>query len=113
MDHQPTAAEKLFENTGIYIETSMDLLKLKTVEKSSGIFSSLVYRLIIMLTVLVVLLFLGVGIALFIGDELGRNYYGFFAVAGFYCIAGIVVYLFRKKWILERFSNLFVTEMLN
>ena len=113
MEHQTNSVESLFENAGNYLETRIDLLKLKAVDKSSDAFSSLAYRLIMLLLLFTIMIFFGVGIALLIGDALGKTSYGFFAVGGLFSITGIVVYIFRKQWIKEPFGNLFVKELLN
>ena len=42
---------------------------------------------------------LNIGIALLLGDLLGKAYYGFFIVAAFYAIIGIILYSSRDKWI--------------
>lgn len=112
MEQQTNAVESLFENAGSYLETTVDLIKLKAVDKSSDAFSLMALKLIILLIVLIVIVFSGVGIALFIGEITGKTYYGFFAVAGFYIVTGIILYIFRKQWIREPFSNLFVQELL-
>lgn len=113
MEHETNSIESLFENAGNYIESSINLIKLKAIDKSSGAFSTLGYRLIILLVLFTVIIFSGVGIALFIGDALGKDYYGFLIVSGFYFITGVVLCVFRKQWIKEPLDNLFVKELLN
>jgi hypothetical protein len=43
---------------------------------------------------------------------LGEAYYGFFAVAGFYGMAAILVYLFMRKWIKRAVGNTFIKQVL-
>ncbi|HRH48186.1 MAG TPA: hypothetical protein PLP23_05530 [Panacibacter sp.] len=113
MEHQKNSVESLFNNAGDYFETRIDLLKLKGIDKSSDAFSLLAYRLIMLLIFFTVLVFFGVGLALLTGDALGKTAYGFFVVGGLYSITGMVLYLFRKQWIKEPLSNLFIKKMLN
>jgi len=47
-----------------------------------------------------------IGIALYLGELLGKMYYGFFIVAAFYLIGGIVFHLFMHKWIKKPLSEL-------
>ncbi|MBX9733019.1 MAG: hypothetical protein K2X37_03075, partial [Chitinophagaceae bacterium] len=58
------------------------------------------------------MLFLNLGLALWIGKILGEIYYGFFAVAGFYCIAAILYYFFMLKWIKKCVGNTVIKHVL-
>ena len=51
------------------------------------------------------------GLAYLIGSEMGHLSYGFFIVGGFYAVAGLLVYLFRKKWIKNPVSNLVINKI--
>ena len=57
-------------------------------------------------------LFLNIGIAIWIGNELNDMASGFLIVSGFYLIAGIAVYMFRKNWIKGPIDNLIVGKLL-
>lgn len=113
MENQISTVESLFENAGKYIETNVNLLKLKAVDRSANAFSAIFYKLIIMLVVFSVVIFIGVGLALWLGELFGKTYYGFFTVAGLFIITGILLYAFRKELLKQSFSNLFVKEILN
>ena len=47
MENQPNTIGSLLESAGDYLETRVDLLKLKTLDKSSDIISSFVSTLLI------------------------------------------------------------------
>ena len=49
MENQPNAIGSLFENAGNYLETRVDLFKLKAIDKSSDIVSSIVSKVVICL----------------------------------------------------------------
>src|SRR5688572_17874968 len=91
--------EELFGQTQQYVRSTATLYKLKAISRSADVLSGLAIR--ISLAVLAGLFFLtvNVGIALWLGDILGKNYYGFFVVAGFYVIAATGLYCFRNSWI--------------
>ena len=55
---------------------------------------------------------LNIGIALFIGDLLGKVWLGFILVSGIYACIGLIVYLFREKWIKRPLSNSIVAQLL-
>jgi len=83
METQTNSFESLFERAGEYFETRLELVKLKSVDKSSDIISSVISKLTIILIILFSIIILSVGLALWIGDEIGKSYYGFFIVGGF------------------------------
>ena len=57
-------------------------------------------------------LFLNIGLALLIGQLLGRAYYGFFIIAGFYIIIGIILLAFRNKWLKTPIANAMIKKMM-
>lgn len=113
MESQPDSVEGLFQKAGDYVDTRIDLFKLKAIDKSSEIASSLFAGIIVMIIILFFLLLLNIGIALWIGEMLGKYYYGFFVVAGFYGITGLVLHLFRGKWLKAPISDLIIKKVLN
>jgi hypothetical protein len=59
------------------------------------------------------MLFLNLGIALWLGELLGKTYFGFFIVAAFYILAGLIVHLFMNKKIKRQVGDALVKRMLN
>ena len=113
MEDEETLIEPLFEKAEQYCNTSYELGKLKTVDKVANLSSTFVSR---GFSVIIFLLFLSaanVGIALWLGDLLGKSYYGFFCVAGFYAIFGSALHIFIRNWIKKWISNSIITNMLN
>lgn len=47
------------------------------------------------------LVFLTFGLAFYIGSLLGNGAWGFFILAGFFLLFGILIYIKRKKWIVN------------
>jgi len=113
MENTKQDLELLFEKTADYVETRVDLLKLQAVDKTSDIVSSLVVLLIAGLVFAIVFFILNIGLALWIGSLLGKTYNGFFIVAGFYAIIGLIIYLLRGKFIKAGISNLIIKKLLN
>ena len=97
MENPISDVESLFEKAGDYVETRLDLFKLRAVDKSSDIISSLITTIIIALVSSIVFLILNIGIALWLGSLLGKIYYGFFIVAGFYAIIGLIIYSVKSS----------------
>lgn len=113
MEDQPNAIGSLFETAGDYLETRVDLLKLKTVDKSSDVISSVVSSIVIMLIISFGMFILNIGISIWLGTVLGEIWYGFFIVGGFYVLLAVILFIFRDKWLKGPVNDLIVKKMLN
>jgi len=113
MENHNNSVEALFEKTGDYLETRMELLKLQAVNRTSDITSSIISKFILGLVISLIVLLLNTGIAIWIGEITGKIYYGFFIVSGFYIIVAIFMYAFRSKWIKKPVNDMLVNKMLN
>jgi hypothetical protein len=103
----------LFEKAETHLKTTVELYKLKMIDKSADVISSLTANFIIAFLALLVIGFFHIGAALWIGACLGRLYYGFFIVAGFYSLATILVIVFRTSWIKRPAKQIFIKKLLN
>ena len=112
MENQPTSFATLFENAGNYIETRIDLLKLQAVDKSSDVTSSLIASIATLLVVSFALFLFNIGLALWIGDLLGKTYLGFLIVAGFYVLVALLLHFFRNPWIKDPVTTILIKKML-
>ena len=112
MDNRATTIEMLFEKAEDYTRTTVELAKLNAVDKSADVLSSLISRLAIITVVAIFTLFINIGLALWIGESLGKSYYGFFIVASFYFIIVLILYTFSDQWIKIPTSNFIITKML-
>ena len=72
----------------------------------------MVAQLALAIVVILFVLTANIGIALWIGEVLGKSYYGFFVVAGFYVLAGLIIYNSRHQWIKDPVSNAVISQML-
>lgn len=113
MDSNTTPIEALIEKAEGYKNTTIELYKLKAIDKSAEVVSSLAVRLVIFMVVALCILIMNIGMALWLGELLGKLYYGFFVVAGLNVLVAFVFYYFRKPWIKVPVSNSFITQMLN
>ena len=113
MENKPNVIGSLFESAGDYLETRIDLLKLKTVDKSSDVISSLVSNFAILLIITFAIFILNIGLSFWLGSLLGETWYGFFAVGGFYAVLAIVLIIFKKKWLKGPLTDVIVKKMLN
>jgi hypothetical protein len=112
MEAQPSHFESLISQAGEYAETKANLFKLKIADKTSDTVSDAASSLVVLLFVNAFVLCLSIGLALLIGEWLGKNYYGFFIVAGLYGVAGIIFYVNRKSLVKTPVSNFIIGKIL-
>ncbi|MGM5469600.1 hypothetical protein ACS386_04935 [Flavobacteriaceae bacterium LMO-SS05] len=112
MENTATSIEMLYEKAKKYTQTSLDLLKLNTVDKTADVLSSLTSRVFIAMAVAMFTMFINIGISLFIGKLLNEYYLGFFMVSAFYLILAAVLYFFKDKLIETPLANLIIAKLL-
>jgi len=112
MEEQQQDIDILLSDAGDFIETRTNLWKLKAVESLVDVSGELVSGLgMIVISSFVVIIF-SIGLALLIGDWLGKSYYGFFIIGGLYGIAALVIYARRGRWLKDPFSNMLIRKIL-
>jgi len=112
MEDNIKSIESLLERVADYSKTSYELAKLKTLDKTSDVASTLVPHSIVFVLFASFMLFANFGIAFWLGELLGNTYYGLFVVAGFYVISGLVLHFFFHKKIKNLVWNYIIKQML-
>jgi hypothetical protein len=112
MDEQSAFFEELIKKSEQYGKTTLELVKLKTLDKSSDVISNVVSWLIVVVFAVLFFLILNVGIALWLGKIMGQSYYGFFVVSGFYAILTLIFWIFRKQLIKYPLNNSIIKQVL-
>lgn len=112
METKESLFDPLLERAEAYGKSSLNLLRLKTVDKASNLVSTIVSRLLVGIFCIIFLVMLNIGVALWLGDLLGKSYYGFFIVAGLYGIIGMILY-FTHPAIKEKVSKQIIQQILN
>jgi hypothetical protein len=112
MDEQSGLIESLIEKGEQYGKTTLELLKLKTLDKSADVVSNLVSWLIVLIFAVLFFLILNIGVALWLGELLGKSYYGFFVVSGFYALLALIFSIFRKQIVKNPVNNSIITQVL-
>ncbi len=113
MENQSGPVELLVEKVKDYAETRIDLLRLKAIDNSSSFLSLLIAMIVVILVGLISFMILSVGLALLLGDLLGKAYYGFFIVAGIYLITGLVLYSTREKLLKSPMANSMIKKLMD
>ncbi len=112
MDTQKNLIDPLLEKAEAYGKTSFELLRLKALDKTADVTSTLLSRFLFILLAAVFAFTINIAVALWIGDMLGKAYYGFFIVAGFYAIAAIIM-LIAHPTIKTRVNNNIIKQLFN
>lgn len=107
-----TPLELLIEKAEGYSKTTMELFKLTAIDKTAEVVSSATARLIILSVVALFIIIVNIGLGLWIGELLGKIYYGFFVVAGFYLFIAILLQSFKNQLLKDPISNSIVTQLL-
>jgi len=91
-------------------KTNIELYKLKAIDKGTDVFASMASRIVIIIIVALFLLLLTLGFAFYLGEVLGKIYYGFFAVAGCYALIAILIAIFRRP-LEDLFNDYIINEI--
>lgn len=112
MNGKEIPVETLLEKVEDYSKVTAELFNLNVIDKSVELTSSFVAQLVIFVIVALFTLIINIGIALWIGDILGKSYFGFFAIAAAYLIIALLLIYFRNRWIKTLLGNYMITQML-
>ena len=112
METTVNSIESLFEKAEAYGKTTYELSKLKLLETTNIIVTSLIARLSTILMISMFSFVLSIAVALWLGDILGKAYYGFFIVSGFYALLAIINAVFRKQLIKKPINESIITQVL-
>lgn len=112
-EQEASEFEKLYGKVETFGSISYELAKLKSLEATTIVATSLITVLSVTAMVVLFTIVFNIGVALWLGDLLGKAYYGFFIVAIFYLLVGLVLHFFLSKWIKEPISRLIIREALS
>lgn len=105
--------EPLYQKAEDYVKTSFELYRLKTVSRSAKVISTFISRSLFIITFSLFMIFVNIGIAIWLGDLLGKLYLGFFCIAAFYVLLATIIYFFLHNCIKKKVSNIIISEILN
>ena len=108
-----SSLEAFLESTQLYSKTTIELSKLKGLKATTNVLSVLVARLCLLITIILFFVIISIGIALWLSEQVGKPYYGFFILSGFYFVLVLLVYFFLHKLMEKPFSNLIISQALD
>ncbi|MGE5420368.1 MAG: phage holin family protein [Chloroflexota bacterium] len=110
---EKSSFEALLERAEDYTKTSIELIRLKAVDKISDGASSAASKVVALFFFVFFFLMLSVGLSLLLGDLLGKAWYGFMALAGLYGILFAVLFFVKHNWLKKMVGNSIIKSMLN
>lgn len=113
MENQENAFEGLFSKTTEYLETRVDIIRLKAADKTSELVSSFVSNIIIICIASMILILISIGFAIWLGIILNKMYLGFFVVGVFYMLVILILFLGRNQLLKTPLKDLMIKNLLN
>jgi hypothetical protein len=113
MDSAKDNFEALFERVENYAKTKIEITKLKAIDSAINVTASLIAKMGVVMVLSLFFLVFNIGIAIYLGEILGKLYFGFFIIAGFYLILGVVFHFYLHKWIKKPLADIIVKQIFN
>ncbi len=102
----------IFKTTIEYVDTRIDLAKLSFIKKASDGVSSLISIVIALVFLMLALILLSIGVAIWLGKIFGGMDYGFFAVGGLFVLVGIILFIFKTTIIKGPVSGAIIKKVI-
>jgi len=97
MDNNLKLVESLLESTIKYGLAEVELVKLKTLDKLTDVVSGFIPHIVAFIILVLFLIFFNFGLAFWLGNIFGNNFYGFFMIAALWALGGIGFHFFMHK----------------
>lgn len=105
MNSLPAVIQDLLKQMEDHAKTSVELYRLRALEKATVVAVSLFSRIGTAVAVCLFLIVFLIGTSFLLGDLLGKTYYGFFGVAFFLLFITILFHYRLSRWIRKPLSN--------
>lgn len=105
--------ESLLEKAAEYGQTSFKLIKLRTLDKISEGVSSFIPHGITLVLIILSLLFINLGLALWLGELMGKIYFGFLLAGAFYLFIGLLFHFVFNRYIKNKIRDYMINKALN
>lgn len=88
--------DDLTENTQTFVKTNVRSVQLEVYERTTNLISSGINAVVMGVLVLFILFFVNIGVAQYIGEQVGRPSFGYLIVAGFYLFLLLIFLVVRR-----------------
>lgn len=111
MEEQKKPTDRLIDAAGNWVETYRNLMALRVVEYASQGASISIVGVFSLLFTIFLLLFLGLGLAWWVGEAMENMKAGFFIVGGFYALILTIMLALAKKVIIPGIRNIIIKKV--
>jgi hypothetical protein len=108
----PSKLEELTDDFKMYVSTIYELNKLRLVDKLSSAAANLTVYILGTILAVFTILFISVGVALWLNTYLNSSFSGFFIVAGIYLLLTLIVVLGRNNGVKKSVSDSIIKHAL-
>lgn len=112
MEEKITTNE-LYQKAENYAKSSLKLVCLQTVKKSSELFAMLGFGFIMVVVVCFFFFLINFGVSLWVGQKLNDLALGFCLVASFYFVLAILLLVFKKTIMNKYFKNWIINQFVS
>lgn len=102
-----------FEYARLYAEQQVDYLRLEASKRTAKATSQLVTLAVISFLGFMVILFFSISVGFLLGSLWGSYGLSFLFITGFYALAAILVYFFKKQLITNPIVAMIITDLLD
>jgi hypothetical protein len=110
MEAGDNSLRSLLDSTEDYIKTSIELIKLKTIDKVTDKASEIISRTVALFLFVMFLILLSIALGFLLGVALNNTWLGFLIVAGFYGLTGVILFFFTHNWFKKMINNVLIKQ---
>lgn len=108
MQEEKEAQSTFFEEIKEYISVRSKIFSLQIAETAANLISNLISNAAALLFFIIFFVFASIGLAFLVGQWVDNTAGGFFIVAGFYLLIGIVIWAIKGTYIERPLTNIFI-----
>ncbi|WP_180269034.1 hypothetical protein [Sphingobacterium sp. 1.A.5] len=112
MEEQKFSFSEVFDKSKEYLETQIELAKLKALSRSSRIVGSLIVDGSKVLLSLLIVFFISLALGFYLGELLGSYSLGFLATGGIFFVILLLIRVFEPK-LEEKFMNVTIKRIMS
>jgi hypothetical protein len=112
MNDQVEVVENLIERIEAYTITTLELSRLKALKTAIVFATASVSHVLVIIMFLFSILSLNIGFALYLGEQFGKAYMGFLAVAVLDIVLALIFRLYLQRWIKKPVSDFMISQVL-
>jgi len=105
------SASDLVDHVTDFLETYYQYIAINVAQKSINLASGAINFVILIFLCLLIVSFIGFGLAWWLGDVINSRAGGFFIVAGFYLLVAVLLIVMRKKIIFPFLRNVITRKI--